>query len=91
MPFALHALCAAMFVTIAGAAVAGPRDDAPASVREDYATALQIYRDLADRNKPHDQDFPGDIYRYGADAVQSYEQALELYREYMDHDEVPKP
>ena len=68
-------------VLIAGAAVAGPLEDADAANdRGDYATALSLYRPLAEQGNADAQTSLGDLYAGGAGVVQDYAEAVKWYR-----------
>ncbi len=55
-----------VLMTIAGAAVAGPREDVRAAyLRGDYATALALWRPLAEQGDFEAQTWLGRMYDYG--------------------------
>jgi TPR repeat protein len=70
-------LTASLFlVAVAGAAVAGPFEDAvTAYVKGDYATALRLLRPLADQGDARAQYTLGFLYRTGQGVPQDYVQA----------------
>ena len=70
-----------MLVAVAGAAVAEPLEDASAALtRGDYATALRIFRALADQGNVAAQDALGDMYEEGRGVRQDYAEALKWFR-----------
>ena len=70
-----------MLPAIAGAAVAGPLEDAEAAyARDDYATALRLFRSLADRGNATAQDNLGSMYAHGEGVAQSFTEAAKWFR-----------
>ena len=68
-------------LAISGPAVAGPIDDAEAAYgRSDYATALPLFRLLADQGVATAQYRLGHLYDDGTGVTQDYVQALRWYR-----------
>jgi hypothetical protein len=74
-----------MLVVMAGAAVAGPFDDATAAYqRGDYATAMLIFKPLADRGDAVAQYRVGLMYFHGEGASQDYGEAVKWFRKAAD-------
>jgi TPR repeat protein len=74
-------LALALFST----AQAGPLEDAEAAYRKsDFATALQIWRPLAEQRNAEAQTRLGAMYQYGQGVPQDYAQALILRRKAAD-------
>jgi hypothetical protein len=74
-----------MAVTLAGAVLAEPFDDATAAFdRGDYATALRLFRPLADAGDPVAQYVLGSMYGNGRGVPQDYAEAVEWYRRAAD-------
>ena len=72
---------ALMLVAVAGAAVAGPWEDANAAAdRGDYATALRLLHPLADQGDSSAQNSLGVMYAKGQGVPQNYAEALKWYR-----------
>jgi uncharacterized protein len=70
-----------MLATIRGAAVAGPLEDGVAAVkRPDYATALRLFRPLADKGDDVAQFDLGVLYNKGWGVPRDYVQAAKWYR-----------
>jgi hypothetical protein len=70
---------------LAGAALAGPLDDAQAAYnRGDYATALQLIRPLADQGDARAQSILGLMYESGRGVPQDYAEAVKWYRKAAD-------
>ena len=70
-----------MLVAMAGTAVAGPFDDATAAYqRGDYATAMLIFKPLADRGDAVAQYRVGLMYFHGEGASQDYGEAVKWFR-----------
>jgi len=70
-----------MLVAIAGAAVAGPMEDASAAYeRGDYATALRLLRPLADHGVAEAEHELGFMYYNGLGVPQDYAEAVKWYR-----------
>jgi uncharacterized protein len=75
--------CAASLMTLAaaGAAIAGPLEDGVAAVeRRDYATALRLFRPLADKGDDIAQFDLGIMYSRGWGVSRDYAQAARWYR-----------
>jgi uncharacterized protein len=69
-----------MFVAIAGAAVAGPIEDGEAAWdRKDYATALRLFRSLAEQRDATAQEHLGVMYENGQGVPQDYAEAVLWY------------
>lgn len=74
-------------VVCAAPAVAGPFEDAKVAYdKGDYATALQLYRPLAERGNPRAQSNLGVMYARGQAVPQDYQQAVFWYRKAADQD-----
>jgi TPR repeat protein len=70
-----------MVAVLAGAAVAGPYEDANAAYqRGDYATAWRIWQPLAQRGEARAQNGLGGMYRHGEGVPQNYTEALKWFR-----------
>ena len=70
-----------MLVAIAGAVVAGPIEDGEAARdRKDYATALRLFRSLAEQGDPTAQEHLGVMYENGQGLPQDYAEAVLWYR-----------
>src|SRR4051812_11376432 len=70
-----------VLVAMAGAAAAGPFEDAEAAVaRGDYTAAIQLYRPLAAEGHTIAQAHLGILYEYGWGTPQNYAEALKWYR-----------
>jgi uncharacterized protein len=62
-------------------ALAGPMEDADAAwKRQDYPTAVQLLRPLAEQGKASAQHFLGKMYEAGQGVPQSYVEAAKWYR-----------
>jgi TPR repeat protein len=69
----------------AGAAIAGPLEDAQAALqRSDYATAKRIIQPLADQGDPNAQYQLGDMYYLYLGAPYDYVEAMKWYRKAAD-------
>jgi hypothetical protein len=70
-----------MFVCAAGLAVAGPLDDGIAAHNEgDYATALRLWRPIAEQGEARAQYNLGVMHSNGHGVSQDYVQAVSWYR-----------
>ena len=70
-----------MLVALAGAADAGPLEDASAAYHHgDYATALRLFRPLADQGFPGAQYNLGVMYQQGKGVPQDYSEAAKWFR-----------
>src|ERR1039457_4567861 len=70
-----------MLVAMAGAAVAGPLEDAvAASERHDYRTALRLFRLLAEQGNAIAQSALGYMHETGEGVPQDYSEAAKWYR-----------
>ena len=70
---------------LASAAVAGPYEDGDAAYNKgDYATALRLWRPLADQGNVYAQSWLGVMYRDGQGVPQDYAQAVSWYRKAAD-------
>jgi hypothetical protein len=70
-----------MLLTVAGTAVAGSLEDAlSAQRRGDYATALRLYKPLADKGDASAQYSLGTMYEAGQGVPQDYGEAAKWYR-----------
>jgi len=66
---------------LSGAVLAGPHEDANAAyLKQDYTTALRLYRQLADQGNAHAQDMLGLLYELGQGVPQDYAQAAKWFR-----------
>ena len=80
----LLCICA-LSVGGAGAAYAGPLEDAAAAYkREDYATAMRLFRPLGDQGNAEVQYFLGQIYYEGRGVPQDYAESVKWYRKAAD-------
>jgi len=85
MTFAFRAILAAVLLALNGPAIAGAFEDPEAAyTRNDYATALRIFRSLADEGDPTAQHRLGVMYERGLSVSQDYTQAAEWYRRAAD-------
>jgi len=76
MRLASRTIVTAMFLALAGAAAAGPFDDAGAAFnRGDYATALQLWRPLAEDGDAKAQATLGVMYENALGVPQDYPEA----------------
>jgi uncharacterized protein len=74
-------LTSLMLLAIAGAAVAGPFEDAAAAYKsQDYATAYRLYRSLADSGNVRAQGIIGIMYAKGEGVPQNDAEAVKWYR-----------
>jgi len=74
-----------MLVAVAGAAIAGPLEDAEAAnYRGDYATALRLFRSLAEQGNADAQYHLGHMYFVGQGIPQDYAETLKWYRRAAD-------
>ena len=74
-----------MLVAIAGAAVAGPIEDGEAARdRKDYATALRLFRSLAEQGDATAQEHLGVMYENGLGVPEDYAEAVLWYRRAAD-------
>jgi uncharacterized protein len=86
----LRTILTALFTlaAIAGAAVAGPYEDGEAAFsRGDWATAMQLWRPLADQGVAAAQLRVGQLYDFGFGAPQDYAEALKWYRKAADQND----
>jgi uncharacterized protein len=85
---ALTSIVAAILLNVtalAGAAIAGPFEDGLAAFdRHDYATARQLWRQLAEQGSAEAQSRLGLIYLLGLGVPQDYAHAAEWYRRAAD-------
>jgi TPR repeat protein len=85
MTHAFRAIFAAVVLTLNGPAVAEPFEDAEAAyARDDYATALRLFRSLADEGDATAQHRLAIMYERGLSLPQDYAQAAEWYRRAAD-------
>jgi uncharacterized protein len=77
-----HALAVIILIlSLAAPVAAGPYEDAAAaSGRSDYATALRLFRPLADQGVASAQNDLGVMYSYGQGVPQDYAEALKWFR-----------
>ena len=81
MRHALRLISMAVFLTLAGAAVAGQLEEGQAAfMHGDFATALQLLRPLADHGDARAQLSLGHMYASGRGVPQNYAEALKWYR-----------
>ena len=74
-----------LFVCAAGPAVAGPFEDADAAFdKGDYATAMRLWRPLADQGNAAAQYNLGLMYEQGQGVPQDYAAAVSWYRKAAD-------
>jgi TPR repeat protein len=74
-----------MLAAVAGAAVAGPFEDAKAAYdKGDYPTALRLFRSLADQGDAVAQQRVGQMYERGLSVPQDYVEAVRWYRRAAD-------
>lgn len=74
-----------MVLTFAAPVAAGPLEDAiAADNRRDYATALRLYRPLAEQGNATAQNNLGVLYVYGQGVPQSDAEVMRLYRKAAD-------
>jgi TPR repeat protein len=79
----IHTLVTAslMLVVMVSTVVAGPVDDAGAAYRRgDYATALQLFRPLADDGREDAQYYLGFMYYNAKGVAQDYAEAAKWFR-----------
>jgi uncharacterized protein len=75
----------ATFLMLAGAAVAGPLEDARAAYeRDDYATAVRLWRQLAEQGDVLAQFNLGVMYHYGQGLPQDNAEAVNWHRKAAD-------
>ena len=80
-----RSLLTAVFFATASVAVAGPFEDGQAAYnRHDYATALQVWRPLADHGNAKAQNKLGNMYVAGEGVPQDYAEAVKWYRKAAD-------
>ncbi len=71
----------ALAVMLTGGAAAGPLEDGtPAHGRRDYATALRLWRPLAEKGDAAAQWPLGMLYRFGLGVPRNYAEAVKWYR-----------
>ena len=71
-----------MAVALSGAAICGPFDDAlAAAARGEYATALRLWRPLADEGDADAQYNLGVMYNNGDGVSRDYAEAMKWHRE----------
>jgi uncharacterized protein len=81
MRHALRSILITGFLPLAGAAVAGPLEDGRAAYdRQDYETALQLWRPLAEQGTAYAQYNLGVMYAEGHGVPQNYAEAVKWYR-----------
>ena len=74
-----------MLAVVAGAAVAGPFEDAKEAYdRGDFPTALRLFRSLADQGNAVAQQRVGLIYESGQSVQRDYAEAVKWYRRAAD-------
>ena len=81
------AVCAALLwlCLAAPAAYAGPMEDGQSAYEQkDYATALRLWRPLAEQGDAGMQALVGSMYHYGEGIPQDYAQAAAWYRKAAD-------
>ena len=78
-------LALTLVASLAGTAVAGPFEDGKAAYdKSDYATAMRLWRPLADRGDAPLQSLLGAMYAEGQGVPQDYAQAVSWYRKAAD-------
>ena len=79
-----HFIATLMFalkLMTANGASAGPLEDGLAAAqRQDYATALRLWKPLADKGDANAQNNLGTMYQWGQGVAQDYKEAVRLYR-----------
>jgi uncharacterized protein len=79
--FRVAAVALFMIAALAGAAGAGPLDDARAAdLRGDYATEFRLLRPLAEQRNAEAQTALGDMYAGGNGVPQDYVEAVKWFR-----------
>lgn len=89
MTLAFRAILATIVLgsSFAVPAVAGPFEDAGAAYdRADYATALRLYRGMAEQGNGNAQYYLGTMYAKGQGVAQDYVEAAKWYRLAADQD-----
>jgi uncharacterized protein len=80
LPWFWNSIALSLIVTL-DAAIAGPFDDAIAAYkRKDYASALSLFRSLAEQGDTRAQGNIGVMYSNGEGVPQDYAEALKWYR-----------
>ena len=83
IPAAVTALF--VLIAIAGTAVAGPIEDGEAARdRKDYATALRLFRSLAEQGDATAQEHLGVMYENGLGVPEDYAEAVHWFRRAAD-------
>jgi len=86
MRMATRSILIAAFLALAGAAAAGPLEDAEAAYQQkDYATALRLWRLLADQGWATGQVGLAILYANGQGVPQDYAEAVMWFRRAADH------
>ena len=90
MPNAIRTLLlAVMFALGAGGASSGPIEDgAAAYIRKDYATALSLWRPVAEQGDANTQHLVGIMYESGQGVLQDYAEAAKWYRQAADQGDI---
>jgi TPR repeat protein len=79
------AVAAIILLSLAAPVTAGPFEDAAAAYgRGDYATALRLFRPLADQGNALAQSSLGEMYAFGEGVPKNYAEALKWYRKAAD-------
>ncbi len=90
MRLAFRSILTAVFLAMAGVAVAGPFEDGQAAYqRHDYATALQVWRPLADHGDANAQAYLAGMYANGQGVPQDYAEAVKWLRKAADQGFAP--
>src|SRR5580693_8726295 len=79
----LKAVVTALFpaISVAGLAAAGPLEDGVNAAKSgDYATAVRLWRPLAERGEAKAQSLVGDAFALGQGVPQDYAAAMNWYR-----------
>ena len=72
-------------LTLFGVAAAGPLEDAQAAyLRGDYASAMRLWRPLADQRNAGAQNNLGTVYGHGQGVARDYAEAVKWYRKAAD-------
>jgi TPR repeat protein len=88
----VSAIVVGLALCVARVASAGQLEDGTAAYdRGDFATAVMLWRPLADRGDAHAQFLLGTMYENGKGTTQDYSEAMKLYRLAADHQGYPAP
>src|SRR5262245_16154132 len=78
-----------VMLSMARMASAGPFEDGLAAYQRDFATALKLWRPLAERGNAQAQNQVGDMYYDGKGVTQDYSEAVKWYRKAADQGNAP--